>query len=387
MMEYLKFSKLIESDFDEMIYDAGGIRYTDKFEVKNSELNCDYILDNAVIELKIIDENPTDEIKNKEEKLNKLAELFGSETKTVILEPTDDNSYEYYKILATPFKSNLNKASKQLQKSSKIANKKNKIAIIMNQGLTMTSQDEFKKISIERAKNDTSGIDILIVCGIYYFSDKFDMSVFTNFEDFHIRGEECKETVDKLRISWNKKINNYMTQQIIDINLKRTKEPIKDLFFELNGIRYVKPPIPWGKSSNFYEEKGRPREDSSEDKECKSTNKFLKIPLINSKNMNNYELKEKFERILFNPIEYNGEIKHRTLIFLEIQEIGMDKANDIAFISYVKYDEESNTTKGEWYIYGERIKFECALLLATSYCIELDAEAVYFMKNEDFKWK
>ena len=116
----------------------------------------------------------------------------------------------------------------------------------MNQGLTMTSQDEFKKIAIERAKNDTSGIDILIVCGIYYFSDKFDMSVFTNFEDFHIRGEECKETVDKLRTSWNKKINKYMTQQIVDINLKRTKEPIKDLFFELNGIRYVKPPISWG---------------------------------------------------------------------------------------------------------------------------------------------
>jgi hypothetical protein len=345
------------------------------------------ILDNAVIELKIIDENPTDEIKNKEEKLNKLAELFGRETKTVILEPNDNNSYEYYKILATPFKSNLKKASKQLQESSKRVNKKNKIAIIMNQGLTMTSQDEFKKIAIERAKNDTSGIDILIVCGIYYFSDKFDMSVFTNFEDFHIRGEECKETVDKLRTSWNKKINKYMTQQIVDINLKRTKEPIKDLFFELNGIRYVKPPISWGKPSSFYRENGRPREDSSEDKECKSTNKFLNIPLINFRNMDNNELKEKFEKILFNPIEYRGEIKHTTLIFVEVQEIGMDKANDIAFISYVKYDEESNTTKGERYIYGERIKFECALLLATYYCIELKAEAVYFIKNEDFKWQ
>ena len=114
-MEYLNFSKLAENDFDKIIYDAGGIRYTDKFEVKDSELNCDYILDNAVIELKIIDENPTDEIKNKEEKLNKLAELFGRETKTLILEPNDNNSYEYYKILATPFKSNLKKASKQHQ--------------------------------------------------------------------------------------------------------------------------------------------------------------------------------------------------------------------------------------------------------------------------------
>ena len=47
-MEYLNFSKLAENDFDEIIYDAGGIRYTDKFEVKDSELNCDYILDNGL---------------------------------------------------------------------------------------------------------------------------------------------------------------------------------------------------------------------------------------------------------------------------------------------------------------------------------------------------
>lgn len=385
-MEYLKFSKFTESDFDEMIYDASGIRYTDKYEVKKGEDNCDYILDDAVIELKIIDENPTDEIKNKEEKLSKLAKLFGSETKTVVIYPSNDKEYEYYKILATPFKRNLKKASKQLEISAKRFNKKNKIAIIVNQGLTMTSPEEFKRLAIERTKNDTSGIDILIVCGIYYFSDKFDMRVITNFEDFHIRGEECKETIDKLRTAWNKKVDSYMTQQMIDIKLQRTKEPIQDLFFELDGIRYVKPPIQWGEPSKFYVN-GRPREDSSKDKDCLSVNKFLKIPLINSKNINHKELKEKFENILNNRIEYNDEIKHNTLIFVEVQEIGMDKANDIAFISYVKYDEASNTTKGEWYIYGERIKFECALLLATSYCIELNAEAVYFMKNEDFKWK
>lgn len=386
-MEYLKFSTFIESDFDEIIYNAGGYRYTDKHEVKDGERNCDYILDDAVIELKIIDENPTDKIKDKEEKLTKLANPFGTETKTVVLEPIEDNQYEYYKILSTPFKNNLKSASKQLQKSSKKLNKKNKIAIIMNQGLTMTSHDEFKKIAIERTTNDTSGIDILIVCGIYYFSDKFEMIPLVYFEDFHIRGKDCKEIITKLRIAWNKKIKDYMTQQMVDTDLQRTKEPIQDLFFELNGIRYVKPPIPWGKPSEFYGENGRPREDSSEDKECKSVNKFLKIPLTKSKNMQIEKLKEKFENILFNPIEYNGEFKHNTLIFVEVQEIGIDKANDIAFISYVKYDKKSDITKGEWYIYGQRIKFECALVLATTYCIELDAEAVYFMKNEDFKWK
>ena len=386
-MEYLKFSTLIENDFDEIIYKAGGFRYTDKYKVKKGEKNCDYILDDAVIELKIIDENPTDTNKNKDEKLTKLANLFGTKTKTVLIYPNEKNKYEYYRILSTPFKSNLKKASKQLQESSEKLNKKNKIAIIMNQGLTMTSNEEFKKLAIERTKNDTSGIDTLIVCGIYYFSDKFDMRVLTSFEDFYIKGEDCKGTVDKLRESWNQNIDKYMTNQIVDIELTRTKEPIQDLFFELNGIRYVKPPIQWGESSDFYGEKGRPREDSSEDKGCTSVSKFLQIPLTKSKKMQNEEVKEKFENIYENSIEYNGKIKHNTLIFVEVQEIGMDKVNDIAFISYVKYDKKSDTTKGEWHIYGERIKFECALLLATTYCIELNAEAVYFMKNEDFKWK
>lgn len=382
-MEYLNFSKLTENDFDEMIYDAGGIRYTDKYEVRDGEDNCDYILDNAVIELKIIEEEPIE----KKEKQKKFAKLFQSDTKTVVLYPKKEQEREYYKILASPIKERLSKASKQLKISAKRFNKENKIAIIMNQGLTMTSHNEFKKIAIERTKNDTSGIDILIVCGIYYFSDKIEMIPLVYFEDFHIRGKDCKEIITKLRIAWNKKIKDYMTQQMVDTDLQRTKEPIQDLFFELNGIRYVKPPIPWGEPSSFYGEDGRPREDSSKDKECLSVDKFLKIPLINSKNMNHKELKEKFENILNNCIEYNDEIKHNTLIFVEVQEIGMDKANDIAFISHVKYDAESNTTKGEWHIYGERIKFECALLLATSYCIELNAEAVYFIKNEDFKWK
>ncbi len=382
-MEYLKFSTISESDFDKIIYNAGGIRYTDKYDVKIGEDNCDYFLDDSAIELKIIEEEPIE----KKEKQDSLAKLFKSDVKTVVLYPTKEQKRKYYQILGRSIKERLSKASKQLKTSAKRFNKENKIAIIMNQGLTMTSHDEFKKIAIERTKNDTSGIDTLIVCGIYYFSDKFDTRVITFFEYFHIKGERCNETIDKLRASWNKKINDYMTQQIVDINLQRTKEPIQDLFFELDGIRYVKPPIQWGEPSSFYGEKGRPREDSSEDKGCTSVDEFLQIPLIKSKNISNQELKEKFENIFTNCIEYNGETKHDTFIFVEVQEIGMDKTNDITFISHVKYDKTSDTTKGEWHIYGERIKFECALLLATSYCIELDAAAVYFVRNEDYKWK
>jgi hypothetical protein len=265
VMEYLSFSLLTETDFDEIVMNAGGRRYTDDLTIQ--ELNCDYILDDAVIELKIIEEEPID----KKIKQEKLAKLFRSDIKTVILNPLDLDQHgkrKYYQELAAPIKGQLKKASKQLKTSAAEVNSQVKIAIIMNNGLTMTSPDEFQSLAVERTKNDTSGIDILIVCGMYYFSDKFDSYAFFEFKDIQIQGEERPELIQKLRAEWFKKVEQYMTKQIVDLNMKRTKEPIQDLFFELDDIRYVKPPIQWGKPSEFYGEGGRPREDTTGMKLC-----------------------------------------------------------------------------------------------------------------------
>ena len=189
----------------------------------------------------------------------------------MILNPLDLDQHgkrKYYQELAAPIKGQLKKASKQLKISAAEVNSQVKIAIIMNNGLTMTSPDEFQSLAVERTKNDTSGIDILIVCGMYYFSDKFDSYPFFVFENFQIQGEGRDELIQKLRTEWHNKVEQYMTKQLVDLNMKRTKEPIQDLFFELDGIRYVKPPIQMGKPSEFYGEGGRPREDSTGMKHC-----------------------------------------------------------------------------------------------------------------------
>jgi len=264
-MEYLLFSQLTETDFDEIVLSVGGRRYTEDPNIQ--DLNCDYIFDDAVIELKIIEEEPIE----KKTKQEKLANLFSSDTKTVILNPLDLDHHgkrKYYQELATPIKGQLKKASKQLKLSADAVDAHVKIAIIMNNGLTMTGHDEFRRLAIERTKNDTSGIDILIVCGMYYFSDKFDSYAFFEFNDIKIQGKERPDLIKKLRDAWFKKGEQYMTQQIVDLNIKRTKEPIQDLFFELDGIRYVKPPIQWGKPSEFYGEAGRPREDTTGMNHC-----------------------------------------------------------------------------------------------------------------------
>ena len=114
-MEYLNFSLLTETDFDEVVLNVGGRRYADDPDIQ--ELNCDYILEDTVIELKIIEEEPIE----KTSKQEKLAVLFRSDIKTVILNPLDLDYYgkrKYYQELASPIKGQLKKASKQLKKSA-----------------------------------------------------------------------------------------------------------------------------------------------------------------------------------------------------------------------------------------------------------------------------
>ncbi len=37
-------------------------------------------------------------------------------------------------------------------------------------------------------------------------------------------------------------------------------------------------------------------------------------------------------------------------------------------------------------IYGERMKFEYALALASAYCIRVDADCVYYLRDTYYKW-
>jgi len=442
-MEYLYISHFTEQDFDEVIWLAGGRRYTDDPHVR--EQNCDYVVADSVIELKIIEEEPI----AKSTKQQKLASLFRSDIKTVILNPLDldiDGRQRYYQELATPIKTALKHASKQLSTSAKEVGASQKIAIIINNGLTMTTPEEFKDLAIARAKNDTSGIDVLIVGGIYYYSDTFDSYVITEFSDHSIRDSKDIGIVERLRNAWNIVIDDYMTRQIVAINLERRKGPIRDLFFELNGIRYVKPPIQWGKPSEFFGKTGRPREDSTGMDICPPVATVLPIFDIESyshakeniydDHMLKNSLREylawaeqtkrtssdKLHPIVLTPLnlvdlqtlapnftfddltqlalpKFQEDIK-RTVdrilefpdrpislnyILVQVNEIGIDRVNDIAMISHDRIGLVSD--KQEFLLKGERMKFEYAIVLASAYCLSREADVVYYVKNEDFKWK
>jgi hypothetical protein len=86
----------------------------------------------------------------------------------------------------------------------------------------------------------------------------------------------------------------------------------------------------------------------------------------------------KATRFSKNPISLN-------YILVQVNEIGIDKANDIAFISH-NIDNLSPPFQN-FLIKGERMKFEYALMLASAYCLSVNADTVYYYRNEDFKWK
>lgn len=245
-MECLKISKLTEDDFEEIFARIGGSRYSSDHS-REKTLNCDFKFRNALVELKLIDEEPAE----KTTKQEKLAQLFEVTAKTVVLDPCSlsrQNQIKYYRIIETPIKNALKKASKQLKTSACGDSNIVKIALIVNNGLSMMLPEEFEEVALKCARNDTSGIDVLIVSGLYFYCDRFDSFALFNFNKHYLR-EKGESIVETIHEEWTKFIAEFMTRQIHGGEQPRNKEPLKDISFMLDDVLYVKPPPKWGKPS------------------------------------------------------------------------------------------------------------------------------------------
>ena len=435
-MEHINISKITESDFDSIIENAGGKRVS-RDHTKETKLNCDYKLHGSLIELKLIEENPSD----KNVKQNKLADLFARKGKTIVIDPsTLNDKNKYYKILETPIKTALKKSSKQLQQTSSSIECNVRITIIINNGLSLMTDKEFEDVAIKCAKNDTSGIDILMIGGCYYYSDKFDTFTFFPFKEINLR-KQNDIIVNKIKDSWFEFLNNYMTRNIIETNIKRDKIPVLDISFELGETLYVKPAPNWGKKSEFWPEGIRPREDTTGLNICpplatvlpkfnnvtyeQARNKItdngkLKDSLFSYNNWveevvkkgqnllqpilaielseippqaNSFQdlcvyavavFQKEVPKIIDHASEYTESHQSLNYILLVCEEIGIDIANDISWISHER--ELPGIESSERIIEGERIKFEYAIAVAATYCIQKEANCVYYKKDNKYKW-
>lgn len=436
-MEYLNISKLTESDFDTLFNKIGGSRFSDDHS-REEGLNCDYKFRDSLVELKLIEEEPSEKISKQE----KLSQLFEKTAKTIVLDPSlleEKEQRKYYRLLETPIKTALKKASKQLSASADGNNELIKIAIIINNGLSFMLPDEFEQVALKCAKNDTSGIDIILVGGLYFSSDKFDSVARLDLKEHFLR-KTSEDTVNAIRDGWCQFIPEFMTRQLIDKDLRRDKEPLKDISFTIGDILYIKPP-PKMKKSSFWPGGVRPREDSTGFDTCPpvamitpafdaTSYEIAKASIADKWRLKNHLFEYKswqdngvtlhvnslkplvpvivpperanvstFKELTQVAIDiFNTQVRtlveratefsdlHQSLdyILLSCMEIGIDKANDISFISHEL--EIPGIEKSDAIIEGERLKFEHALGIAAAHCIRVRANCVYYEKNETYKW-
>jgi hypothetical protein len=268
---HIQLFLVTESDFDNIIVEAGGSRLSVDTTQKAGETQADYILGKSIIELKLIN----DEGFQKKERHQKLSDLFRpSQTDRPViimhqsfLEPEDVQ--KYFRILETPFKTHIKKASKQLRTSSiKYGEEFVRVLILFNNGYTSLSMDEFSSIAVNRILNDTTEIDFLVTAGLYHYGDGFDYYILSPFELHPINIGKSWPEFKTLQATWNKWLEGNMTLLMKEPSkLSLTKFPVEDLVFNLKGKTYVKPAPPIGKASEFYIN-GRPRKNSTGIQTC-----------------------------------------------------------------------------------------------------------------------
>jgi hypothetical protein len=270
-MNQLRVAAVSEDDFDQMIVAAGGQRCVEDASVQSSA-NADYKLGEALLELKLIEEEGFD----KDTRRNKVAKLFRKtqpEYPVVMLDPTllDAKSERlYFNIAAGPVQTAVKTAAKQLESTRRISSgDKIRVLVAVNNGYTALTHEEFKRVVLKSARNDTSKIDTVVVGGIYYYSDQFDSYALFRLDECPIDVSRRFHSFARLKTQWDAFSERVMTSLVRGDDPSRSfdKLPVVDIAFDIDSVSYVKPAPRIGVPSKFWTQ-GRPRRNSTGIEQC-----------------------------------------------------------------------------------------------------------------------
>lgn len=439
----MKINRLSEDDFTKIIKQAGGSRYSQD-DSRERNLNADYIFDDAIVELKFVEEEGVE----KEARQLKLSKLFlkYEESPVIVLDPlilSQKDQKQYFNIMEGPIKTHVKKASKQLKATNtELGKSLRKILIIVNNGYSSLDQDEFSQVVTKCVKNDTTNIDFVISCGIYYYSDGYDSYFLGPFELCKIDDFNVPHEFESIRNSWNIFLDQYMTRFITEPDREvNARLPVLDLEFQVNGRTYIKPTPQFGKKSEFYVT-GRPRVNSTGIEISPIVAKtFPKLSrqvweLVRSTISDSWKLQESYEEWtchymneeenyineLQPLVPINVELDNSSLdcfsdlcaiandqfnelakkiilsarkiddtkvevtryIYLVIQVIGRDKKNDLASIYIASGTEQPVIT--DVIVENQQVFFEWGVSLASAYAIKNGIDVVLYSKNTKYAW-
>lgn len=264
MLPTLILRPISESDIDEIVRTAGGIRAHEDAH-RRSRKGADYRLKDAVIELKILEEDGF----LKPERQAKLAALFQKVTPDRPVIVLDKNRLpeslhrDYNRILEGPIKTAVSKARVQLSQSREELDGTNaSILMVINNGYTALRHEELMAMAANRVRQDTAEIDGLVVGGCYYYSDGFDSFYIWPLEYVPINVSRPFD-FEALRAAWNSFTERFMTQLMQSPpGRAATRGPVIDQQFDVGSTTFVMPTPRMGEPSSFYYQ-GRPRQNSS----------------------------------------------------------------------------------------------------------------------------
>lgn len=452
MLECIRINTVAETDIDQIILNAGGTRVVCNGPDKPQ--NADYSLHEAIVELKLIEEEGL----NKRERRGRIAELFQSTQPgrpVVVVDPallSPESNRKYYNLLARPIQTAIRKAASQLEETQRYTCPgATRVLLILNNGYSALSPDEFKSLTSKSLRHDTSKIDHAVVAGVYYYSDTFDSYVIVHFEHVPINIDRPFSSYNALLDSWNQWLRKFMTEMFARESVDPTgKFPVVDLKFEVEGITYLKPAPPIGAPSNFWPGGKRPRTNSTGIDRCppvavcfprltepeweglrdlivdrdrlrhsyaqwlqfkskakadsaKPLRPFVEIH-VTADDFARWAMLDQREKTFKSLMAYSVElfqqqiserienakdisetkIQPATYVFLRVDELGQDKADDISSIYLVStvpgFEREVPI------IENKRLFFEYSLAVAAAYAVKEDIPFVYYGIDRTYGW-
>jgi hypothetical protein len=264
-MEQFRIKPLTEADFDEIVRAAGGIRLSLE-SGRNRSPNADYAIADSIVELKLLDDDgmakPT-----RQAKLAALFKQYQPERPVVVLDrdalPTDGQR-NYDRILEGPIQTAVAKARKQLKESKKEhPMTRSSVLMVVNNGYSALDHKALVRMVAHRARQDTDEIDGVVVAGCYFYSDGMDAFILCPIDYVPINMSRPFTCYELLRAAWNEFVDASLSPPLFGNTAPDDgKLPVIDTYFDIDGVRYVKPAPPMGNRSEFFV-RGRPRKNSS----------------------------------------------------------------------------------------------------------------------------
>jgi hypothetical protein len=268
-VDTFRIQPLTENDIRTVVESCGGVVAHPDAHLR-TQRGGDFIIEGAVIELKILDEDGL----LKSERQVKLAKLFRDEGFTapvVVLDRknlSEEGKRAYDRIIEGPIKNAVASARQQL-KQTRTERPETTLSVlwVLNNGYTALNHEELTALVAHRTRNDTSNIDGVIAGGCYFHSDGFDSFFLWPLEYVPLRLEGFPG-FDPLHAAWHSLAESFMSRVVTgDLGRDPFKGPVVDTQFEIDQITYVKPAPPIGGASNFFP-RGRPRKNSTGLTEC-----------------------------------------------------------------------------------------------------------------------